>query len=92
MLWLGSTLILIGFIKLLRDNEYSALFCAALYTLVGIVMRYVLLYPNGANSLLQVSVTTFIVTFVYFWALKKTQSYPIVWWIVLAAGIFIGLI
>lgn len=72
---LGATniLILIAFIKMNR-GEYSALFCAGLYATSSLILR-ILFFPTRMEAGILGAGILFVISFIYFWWLKKTQDF-----------------
>jgi len=81
-------IVLLGLIKLLESTESPTL-CAGIYAIVAAVFAGLAL--TEASSVLFVAIVAFILSFIYFWLLRKTR-FSWVWWIVMICGFAIGLV
>jgi len=83
--------LLIGLVKLLEATD-KPLVCATVYTVAVGFLGIALSYGNLNLGAVAISLgIAFILSFIYFWLLQKTEG-SIFWWIIMLGGFFIGLI
>jgi hypothetical protein len=81
-------IVLLGLIKLLDATE-SPLLCAGLYAIVAAIFAG--LTATDASRVILAGLVGFILSYIYFWLLKKTR-FSWLWWIIAIGGMFIGLV
>ena len=81
-------LILIGLVKILRTTQ-NVILCAVIYGTIGLILNFIT--KGDFNYALLVGIVNGTLSFVYFWLLHKTENSSL-WWLILIAGVVIGLV
>lgn len=80
---------LIALIKILLATDKPFL-CAGLYT--GVIFVLGLAFGNPIEVMLIAAVISFVLASVYFWLLSRFEDSGFVWWLILIAGLLLGVV
>ena len=84
-----NAFIIAALVRILVETD-SPLLCAALYALSSTVIT--LAFSGFVLALLVRIAVAFGLSFVYFWVLNRLATASPAWWLVLVAGLFMGLV
>ena len=82
-------LVLYGLVQLLVVTE-KPLLCAAIYAVVGAVLGLTMSMP--LPTVLLRGFIALVLGFVYFWLLSRMERGSLMWYVVLAGGLLVGLV
>lgn len=89
MLVIANIVILIGLVKLLVETE-KPFVCAGIFTVIRFL--FALGFGCGLVAALGVAAVACALACMYFWLLDRFQGAGVVWWLILIAGLLLGMV
>lgn len=81
--------LVIALIKILMITDQPFL-CSGLYA--GLVLLLALAFGNAMQVALLAALIGFVLASIYFWLLSRFEGSGLLWWVILIAGLVVGVI